>query len=456
MRPTEGLPWRKQPQYLERWQRGQLDTGEQQMKLGDGSPWVGVLVGGLFLLILVPIILARLIQLLRGLLHLLGLQQAPKGSGSAMQQAAGLGRSSLQVFGFSLVACLPAFVLILGLVNYFPWVGTAHPAITGVLRAVVKDAELRAGLRRGVQQRDLALVELALTLGADPSDRQGRDSLLAIQSSAAIREALLRAGASPDGLPQQQAPLLSAFEAQDFELFEALLRAGAHPDPHTSDDPAPLLERMARRSPAQSQKWLQALLAGGAYPHRVLPGGRTVLDVLVLENLRPDWWPVLRSAGARHELLLDRGVALSAQHPALQHVRAWLDARATADVAGDPRWELPGASETGLYDDVPVAEAILSGRVLGDQALVQASGSGADGEPQHTVIALRRVQAEREPGLAVELEAPAEVESSTSIQGPSVGRPLSQATARSGPTSAPAETWRISGFWADLRPPAAR
>jgi hypothetical protein len=316
--------------------------------------------------------------------------------------------------------------LLSGLVNYAPAVGTWHPAFTEVLSWSADERRVQRELLRGVREQDAALVKLTLRLGGDARNPEADFSFLPLVGEPALRELLLEYGASPDGMPQQTPPLLTAIQVRNLALFGWLLQHGANPDPLHPHAAPHLLEHMASATdPPLNQDWLQLLLARGGDFNRRLAGGMTVLDLITLEDLHADWHQALRAAGAEHGLLLERGEIMGKTHPALLHVQNWLDARGTEDVEGNPRWEQPGANETGIYHFLPVREALLSGRVLGDHALVRTQGPGGGGEVRVNVVALRRFQLERDGSL------PAEMDSAT---------------------DAVAGQWRIAGFWLDRRP----
>ncbi len=395
------------------------------MQIGEGSAWVGVLVGGLFAAVLLLFLLAYLATLLRRL------GRGARGLLSGKAQWPGLGGivrtvlSELIVIGvLSSFGMFSWVILGLSLVNYFPTVGTWPPLPT-VLASMVDERKLQWELRSGVRDQHAGLVRLALKLGADADNSDQDESLLPKVRDPALRQLLIEHGASPDGLPHQQPPLLQAWRMRDFELYNWLLQAGANPDPRLPEPSAHFIAQLARSATPIGDEWLNALLRHAPDLNRRTPQGATVLDVMTLTQLRPDWQSRLREAGARHGLLLDRGQELPADHAAISHVRQWLEARGTAHwQEGDQRWELPGADATGDYYFLPVKDIQLSGCIEGNDALVQARGPAGGGPERTTVVALRLIQAE-----AAEPVAEADPANRTSAHG----------------------SWRIAGFWLDER-----
>lgn len=395
------------------------------MQIGEGSPWVGVLVGALFTAILLPLLLRSLGSMLRRLARGASLLMRGKAQWSGLS---GMGHKLREelilvvVLGISSV--FSSLIFLVSLVNHVPIIGT-WPPLSSVLPLMIDERTLRQELARGIQEQNAGLIQLALTLGADARNPGERQSFLPLLRAPAIRQLLIEHGASPDGLRHQQPPLLQAWERLDFELYDWLLQASANPNPQLRDPNEHFVVLMARSDPPLPNKWLATLLRHSPDLNRRAPTGTTVLDVMTLEQLRPDWQSMLREAGARHGLLLDRGEELPAEHPAIGHVRQWLEARGSEDWAeGDERWELPGANASGIYYFLPVKDMRLSGRIEGNAALVQASGPAGGGPVRTTQVSLRWIQAEA-------AEPVAEAEPAADLH--------------------PDGHWRIAGFWLDER-----
>ncbi len=395
------------------------------MQVGEGSHWLGVLVGALFTAILLPLLVGTLASLLRRLGRGTSLLLRGKAQWSGLT---GMGRKLREEMLFVVVFCVSivfsSLILLVSLVNYFPTIGTWSP-LTTLLTWIVDDSKLQQELGRGVDEQDAGLIQLALTMGADARNPGEKESYLPRSRSPDLRQLLVEYGASPNGLRHQEPPLLQALEIRDFELYQWLLQAGANPDPRMHAPDEHLIVLLARSEPALGDEWLTALLRHDRDLNRRSATGTTALDVMTLERVRPDWHTMLSEAGARHGLLLDRGEYMPADHPAITHVRQWLGARGTADwLEGDERWELPGADATGIYYFLPVKDIQLTGRIEGNEALVRASGPAGGGPERTTVVALRWIQAEAAEPIA---------QADPATRGWSHG------------------SWRIAGFWLDKR-----
>ncbi len=315
-----------------------------------------------------------------------------------------------------------ALVAVLG--AYLWLIATQRPTEPTSVAAQPQQANrLQQQLEQGLRDDDLELIARSLADGADASNAAGRDSYLTLARSTDARQLLLSSGASPDGLPTQDPPLLKALGDDDLPLYRWLLNAGA--DPNRATDALPELLVVTLFNHDDPAPWLQPLLDRGVDLNSELAGGLSTLDELLLSGLHPEWVQRLRNAGARHALLLDRGAALSPEHPAMLHVRDWLQAKRQPDWPdSEDRFVLRNIGRHGCDQQQPaLAEATLIGRSEGDQALVEVLGP-TDYGPRKTMIGLRRLTAEANP------QGPAE-------------RPLDPA--------ADDGLWRISGCAEDRR-----
>lgn len=396
------------------------------MQVGAGDGWAGMLIGGVFLPILLGLGGFSLWWVLRRIGQALGLGQPlarsrPGFEGLLSDICAGLVVTAL----CCTLAAVAGVGVLKGTVRHYPSVGTWHQAFTDVLAWLQDPRVLAAEMQRGVREQDPALVNLALRMGADAGNSEQQHSHLAQIEAPALRELLLWHGARVDGLEHQVPPLVDALQARRLELFEWLLAQGARADPDHPQVQPHLLLHMARAQPPLEDAWLQALLATPPDWNRALAGGASLLDAMVLEQLRPDWQEQLRRAGARHGVLLEHGVALPAGHPALRHVADWLEAVAQRQQYSAGQWELPTARHTGSVDPLPLRGFTLRGQVLGERALVEVRSPDPGGAFQHHVVALQLLRAEHDGSPARQLEADPQ-------------RPVDG-------------LWRIQGFWPDSR-----
>jgi ankyrin repeat protein len=133
-----------------------------------------------------------------------------------------------------------------------------------------------------------ALGEL-LRLGANPNARASADGSTLLGVAAADGwprhlEALLAAGAQPNGDGEGDTPLMAATESQRLipyaEILLVLIRAGADIDLPSASGKTPLEAALQRHDKSRAK----ALLAAGAHTESLTPSGLTLLEAQLLES----------------------------------------------------------------------------------------------------------------------------------------------------------------------------
>lgn len=394
------------------------------MEFGSGDHWVGVLVGGLFGLLLTLVFFGMLWSYLRRLWA--ALRGAPLRADDR-PGAIGLLRDTGL---FALRACLVVpfavgslWIAVSGLAYYVPAVGTSHPMITSALRLMAKPERTRRALERGLNSGDAALVELALAVGADP-DAGERPGVLR-STDPVLRQLLLDYGARPDGYARQTAPLRTAVEDDDLDLWRWLLAHGARRGlTATREQPQPLLHALAVRD--ADLAWLEAVIEAGIDPNQADVGGASLLDALVLAQSSAAWIAPLLARGAQHRLPL-AGAGLALDHPAAAVALAWLAQPRDARIWSSPLAADGAAVSDGLYLNEPGVIAVQGDQ---SQVLVRIRETGADLEAPQTVV-LRLLPRSAEAAGAADAEAPG-------ADAPAAG--------------AEGVYWLVAGLWLDQRP----
>mgnify|MGYP000923889468 FL=1 len=394
------------------------------MHIGQGSPWLGVLVGFPFALLMLWITLCLIARLGRCLAAAAGLAALPADARGASGLLRNLCRDALGIALFGFFTALSVAVVLAGLMNYVPAVGLTHPWVTRIADFMVDAPKTQSEFKRGLKTGNRPLVELALAIGADPTNRGDSTSLLVTTTDPQMRALLIERGAAVDGLPEQNPPLRNAVDNHDLALFEQLLRAGAR----RGLEPLPgyprhLLEWMAEAG--YGVEWLEVAIATGIDLTGAGYGGASLYDTLSLNAPGGDWWQRLSAAGSRHRLPIDVPQSVPPDHPAVRHVLAWLQSQGTdVEVAGNPEWELPDARpDDSTWIDVPHTdpEVLSVHGGLGD-LLIRVRGTGFGSEQATVVVRVRAVAAES-GGLPAEAD----------------------------PTSNNVPNWRIAAIWTDAR-----
>lgn len=136
----------------------------------------------------------------------------------------------------------------------------------------------------------LQAVERVLEAGANPNAAGENNRCSALyyaltnnKQTVSIIEALLKAGANPDGVEGETTPpLYTAVNNKNHAAAEALLKAGANPDhAHTY---TPLYAALKNNDTHMAQ----TLVAHGANPEQAMTGGLRALDMLVQSNAAAD------------------------------------------------------------------------------------------------------------------------------------------------------------------------
>ena len=396
------------------------------MHIGQGSPWLAVLVGFPFALLMVWVTLRLIAGFGHHLAAAVGLTSMPAGTRGATGLLRNLVRDAVGIALFGPISVLSAAMVLAGLMNYLPAVGLVHPYVTGIADYMVDAPKTQRELKRGLKESDRSLVELALAIGADPLNHGDSTSLLVSTRDPDMRALLIEHGAPVDGLPEQHAPLRNAVDNHDLELFEQLLRAGArrglHPD---AEYPRHLLEWMAESG--YGVEWLDVAIAAGIDVGGAGYGGASLYDTLSLNAPGGAWWQRLSAAGSRHRLQLEAPQSVTAEHPGVRHVLAWLQSQGTGvDVAGNPDWELPTARPgDDTWIDVPHTDPeVISAHGAPGDLLLRVRGIGFGSEPATVVVRVIAMSAES-GGL------PAEAEAETTQDNP--------------------PRWRVAAIWTDAR-----
>lgn len=397
------------------------------MHIGDGSPWVAVLAGIPFALLMLSLTCYLLARLGHGLAAAVGLASVPSGT---LRGAFGLLRSLLRdaiaAALFGLLSALSLAVALFGLINYAPAIGLAHPYLTRLVDWKVDAPTTQRELVRGLKAGKRSLVELALAIGGDVSNR-GSTSLLPMTADPALRALLIAHGAPVDGLPEQTPPLRTAVDEHDRVLFEQLLRSGARRGIEPTPDDRPPLEWMAEVG--YGVEWLDTAIAAGVDLASAGYGGASLYDALSLTAPGGDWWQRLKAAGLHHRLPLDVQQAVAADHPGIRHVLAWLQAQGNdVEVRANPDWELAQARPAdSTWIDVPHTEPQVLD-VYGTHAdlLVRVRGIGYGSDPVTVVVRVVMLVAES-GGLPAESD------------------PSMPSAAQLG------QDWRVAGIWTDAR-----
>lgn len=369
------------------------------MEFGSGDHWVGVLVGGLFGLVLSVTFFGMLWFYVRRLWA--AVRGAPLTAHDRPGAAGLLRDTGLFVLRAGLVGAFAAvslWIAAAGLAYYVPAVGTAHPLITSALRLMAKPDRVRRGLERGLASGDAALVELALAVGADPDEGELPGVLRT--ADPALRQLLLAHGARPDGYAGQPAPLRLAVESDDLAQWRWLLAHGARRGLRaTSQHPEPLLHTLALRN--ADLAWLEAALAAGADPNETDTGGASLRDVLLLAQTSPAWLAPLTAQGGQHRLPLE-GAELALDHPAAAAALHWLAEAPAGRVWASPLAAAGSAVADGLYLYEP---SVLQLRGDHAQVLVRVRETEGDPETRQTVV-LRLLPRSAEAAGAAGAEAP--------------------------------------------------
>jgi hypothetical protein len=211
----------------------------------------------------------------------------------------------------------------------------ARAACTGgseaVAKAVRSGADPNAFAQERVRRRGTAIIVTPLLWAVDCGNLSGVD-------------ALLEAGADPN-LTEQfgETPVTFAAENRDPAILQLLLSRGGDPNAHDGQYTA--LE-IAMRAGHSFEKWegiakvrawanWDALLAAGADPDRVAPGGRPLIESAALFDmfetvewfLNRGWNGDFEDLARRLEIAESSGPIDAEQSAALQRIKARLAAR---------------------------------------------------------------------------------------------------------------------------------
>ena len=400
------------------------------MHIGEGSPWLGVLLSIPFALLSLWLAIAFLVRLGHGLTAALRLASLPAAArAGAIGRLRSLFRDALGLVLLGLFSALSGAMALAGLMHYKPAIGLAHPYMTLVADSMTDAAKAQRELTRGLKAGNRSLVELALAIGADPSNSGESTSLLEVTTDSALRALLIEQGAPVDGLAGQASPLRVAVDQHDRAFFEQLLRAGARAGLEPSPGyPRHLLEWMAEAN--FGVEWLDSAIAAGVDLNAAGYGGASLYDTLSLTAPAGDWWQRLSAAGLQNRLPLHHRQVLPVDHAGIRHALAWLRAPGTGvDVDGHPDWELPEARpDASTWIDLPHTDpVVLEVHGLPGDLLIRVRGIGFGSRSATVVVRVIMVVAE-----SGEMPAEADLSLTSAAQFP--------------------QSWRVVAIWEDARP----